>query len=539
MPVAITARAKILLHAREVERCDVARLAARAVVGQTRLVAENEDGHVRFSREGDRVAEPAARRVGDPAASDVANVIAEPCPQGVQHGGNVVLVVGDRRVGSEGHGEHVPAALQHLAERLDVGMVRVVPEEVAADGSVRPDDCDPTGSLQREDAVVAQQHDALRGDLAGEGTVRRRVAQRLRRGRFDRPSFEQAELELRAKDAANGGVDRREGQPTRRDRFAQWRAEAVGAGQLDVEPGVDRYRGGLDRIGGDPVKVGELPYGEVVRDHAALEAPFVAQDRGQEVAIGEARDPVDLLIHVHHRAGTAVAHNGFERPQVDVSQLALADVRGRPVETALRCAVTDEVLGRGDDARRAVCCLQAADEGDPHRGHEVWVLAERLLGAPPARVAAHVEHGREALVGAHGPHLLANRVAERRGERRVPRARQADGLREDRRLSRHQPAADLLVHDGRDAEPGPRGEVLLDRVGERRGFSGCEAARPEIRVIWPIPSASTSSARAASSAGPSASWKTQALPSWATFSAVVIRASRSSMRSVIGRVALR
>jgi hypothetical protein len=57
---------------------------------------------------------------------------------------------------------------------------------------------------------------------------------------------------------------------------------------------------------------------------------------------------------------------------------------------------------------------------------------------------------------------------------------------------------------------------------------------PEIRVTWPSPWRSRSGP-AGSSRGPSASWKTHALPSWATFSSRLIRASRSATRSPIPR----
>jgi hypothetical protein len=54
---------------------------------------------------------------------------------------------------------------------------------------------------------------------------------------------------------------------------------------------------------------------------------------------------------------------------------------------------------------------------------------------------------------------------------------------------------------------------------------------PEMRVTCPSPWRSSSGARAASSPAPSASWKTQALPSWATFSSSCIRPRRSAIRS--------
>jgi hypothetical protein len=62
---------------------------------------------------------------------------------------------------------------------------------------------------------------------------------------------------------------------------------------------------------------------------------------------------------------------------------------------------------------------------------------------------------------------------------------------------------------------------------------------PEMRVMCPMPWASTAAARPASSRGPSASWKTPALPSWAIVSSIVMRASRSATRSPVPSVGSR
>jgi hypothetical protein len=54
---------------------------------------------------------------------------------------------------------------------------------------------------------------------------------------------------------------------------------------------------------------------------------------------------------------------------------------------------------------------------------------------------------------------------------------------------------------------------------------------PQTRVTCPMPDASTGAARSWSKPSAFASWKTHALPSCATFSSSVIRASRSATRS--------
>ncbi len=56
---------ELLLHAGQVERRTVARLAARAVVGQAGLVADDQHRHVGLPREGDRLCEAVARAALD------------------------------------------------------------------------------------------------------------------------------------------------------------------------------------------------------------------------------------------------------------------------------------------------------------------------------------------------------------------------------------------------------------------------------------------------------------------------------------------
>ena len=136
------------------------------------------------------------------------------------------------------------------------------------------------------------------------------------------------------------------------------------------------------------------------------------------------------------------------------------------------------MLRRRDHTGAQVVALQPAHESDAHAGDEVRVLAERLLEPSPARVATDVEHGPEALMRPSRAHLLSYGGGERLDERRLPGARKADRLREDRCLARHQPGTDLLVDDGRDAEPRLLDEVTLEEVRELRRFVRSPTARP-------------------------------------------------------------
>ena len=189
------------------------------------------------------------------------------------------------------------------------------------------------------------------------------------------------------------------------------------------------------------------------------------------------------------------------------------------------------MLGGGHHAVAEVGALQALDEGVAHRRHELRILAVRLLAPPPARVTTHVEHRRQTLVGTHRAHLEPDGIGDGTVVLGPERAGDTERLREDRGLPRHEARADLLVHDGGDAEAGVLDEVLLDLVGERSRGGGAQAARPADPRDVADPVAQDRLGALRVEAVRPAIWKTQALPSWASFSSSVMSASRSATRS--------
>ena len=128
----------------------------------------------------------------------------------------------------------------------------------------------------------------------------------------------------------DGDVDGRLGDSSRTDGLEQRRAEAVGARQLDVEPGVEGHRRGFLGVGGEVVVVGELADREVVGHDAPVESPLLAQHAGQQLAVGGSRNAVELVVGVHHRAQPGGSHRRLERVQVDLAQLAGTEVRRAP-----------------------------------------------------------------------------------------------------------------------------------------------------------------------------------------------------------------
>ena len=148
---------------------------------------------------------------------------------------------------------------------------------------------------------------------------------------------------------------------------------------------------------------------DVVGGDDPVEAPFLAQDRAEELVRGMARHAVDIAVRGHHAGQPAGPDSRLEREQLLVAQLPRADVRGRPVHPALGESVADHVLAGGDHAGREIGPLQGANIGEPELGGEVRVLAVGLLDPAPARVATDVEDGTERMPRPGGEHPPADR----------------------------------------------------------------------------------------------------------------------------------
>ena len=331
----------------------------------------------------------------------------------------------------------------------------------------------PSGS----DAVVAEQHEALARDRRRQRAMRIGVDGRDRLARVDVGLLEQAQGELVPQDAPERVVERSGVRVAALERREQRFGEAVAGRKLDVDPGAEGHDGRLGLAAGEAVVRGELIDGEVVGDDGAVEAPRASQDPGEQVLVGGARHAVELVVAVHHRRQPCGADGRLERMEEDLAKLAVGHVRRRPVHAAFRRAVADEVLRRRDHARRQIRPLQPLDEGRPHACDEVRVLAVGLLGPSPARVAHDVEHGRQPLMGARLPHLDPDPVGHRSVQVRLEGAGDPDRLRVHRRATSHQAGADLLVDDGRDAQPRALDQPPLQLVGDARHLLGRQRAR--------------------------------------------------------------
>jgi hypothetical protein len=178
--------------------------------------------------------------------------------------------------------------------------------------------------------------------------------------------------------------------------------------QFDVDAGVQRHHGRVGQVVGQLVAGDQLLDREIVALDRALVAPLLAQDLGQQPAVGVRGHPVDLVVRRHDRADRQLLHRPFERREEVLAQGALGDLGRADIGAVLGLAVAGHVL-EGDEhlvlGQRQGLALEAADRRQADLGAQVRVLAVGLLDAAPARVAGHVDHGGQGQVRAPGAHL--------------------------------------------------------------------------------------------------------------------------------------
>ena len=184
---------------------------------------------------------------------------------------------------------------------------------------------------------------------------------------------------------------------------------------------------------------------------------------------------------------------------------------------------------------REVGALERLDVRAAELGGEVRVLAVGLLDAAPARVAGDVEDRRQRMAGAGQQHPPADGRRHRGDDVGVEARGGPDRLLEARRRPGDEAVQAFLVDDRRDPESRLLDQVALDRVGRLGHLDGSQVRRPRqpgdladaVAGQGGQPRPRRGPIRATTS-------KAQNEPSWATFSARVMRASRSATRASTG-----
>ena len=296
----------------------------------------------------------------------------------------------------------------------------------------RADECDFLIALERERVfIIFQQHDAATRDVAGSSAVGGRqdglffalgVAEFVR-------IVEQTQVEFGLQDAANRVVDNTHRNFALLDRLRQITLKNA-ALQVHVHACIDRKLAGFFFIGHDAVVHHFVDRG-VIGHHESFEAPFVAQDVGEEVFVAGGRHAVVVVERGHDRGG-ACFHGRFVGRQVVFAEKTLAHVDRIVVAAGESGAVAGVVFDAGHDGIGIAhtFALKAAHPRLGDAATQPGVFAGAFHDPAPAGIAGHIDHGCEGPVQARSgglgtghPRRFFNRVhipaggfAERDGE---------------------------------------------------------------------------------------------------------------------------
>ncbi len=283
-----------------------------------------------------------------------------------------------------------------------MGGMGVVAEQVAGTVGVGTDHRDGAQARpERQAAVVGEQHNRAARDFPRQQSVFR-IGQH-RGVRLHERILEQPELELGPQDSRDGGVDGGFRDSPRGDGIRQRAGEECERRELNVDSRFEGHRGSLGAVLRHVVGADDLVDTEVVRDHHAIEAPAVSKHVGQQEPRRYARQAVDIVVGVHHRADACLADRGLKGKQECIVQLPAADVRRGVVQSTLGQPMPDHVLAGGDDVLSgAARVLEPVDVGGPENRNQIRVFSVGLLDSTPPRVASDIENWGEYLVRTGG-----------------------------------------------------------------------------------------------------------------------------------------
>ena len=256
-------------------------------------------------------------------------------------------------------------------------------------------------------------------------------------------TVEQARSEFPGQDAAYGPVNPFFRDATVADRLDQQRI-ASGA-QVDVHARFQGQFGSLLPVGGNVVCRSQPVDAAQVGDDQAVEAPRIAQHAGQQRLAGRAGHSVDGIVGGHHAPGA-----GFdgtpERRQEAFAQFPFADGRRIPVVAAGGDAIGHEMLQRGGHALRRGALHHRRRQLTRQEG----VFAKGFLHPRPARLTRQVDHRPQRHRGALRPQFRSDYPSDGLQQGRIPRGRQADACRENRRADGHVPVRRFFEQEQRN-----------------------------------------------------------------------------------------
>ena len=292
---------QLLLPPDEAEVPAVPELPRRRIVGQPGSFAEDDDRDVGASGDRDRLRDLVVRPVVQPGATRIQDLGRRQARgDRIEDRLSTGQFIGRDDLVGQVEAEGIPV-LAHLRERLHVEQVRVIAQQVAGARRDRPDDRHTAQVRgERQDPVVLHEDDrSPRERLGDPRLVCGKVGHGGRFGQRDHGLLEESQSELHTKRPLHREVEERSVDPPVSQRLQQRLAVGDRARQLGVDARPQAQRGGRAQVTGQLVLRGEHLDPGVVGGDDAVEAPLVAQDRGQQLVRGMARHAVDVAVGGH------------------------------------------------------------------------------------------------------------------------------------------------------------------------------------------------------------------------------------------------
>ena len=222
-------------------------------------------------------------------------------------------------------------------------------------------------------------------------------------------------------------------------------------------------------------------HGAIVRNHDALEAPFVFQDIFQEHRITAGGDAVHRVVGTHDAAGSPFLHTGAEGFQIYFPQFPPGSDGGEGIVSSLSVIVY-KMFGGGHHA----ALFQGLHVCHAHAGIQQHVFPVTLLAAAPALVPGDVDYRRIDLPYSHGAKFPGHRLSFAVIEVVVKGGRHGYALRKTGGISPLGSVQGLSVLQHRNAPPagfhGPSG-VFIYALRYRSGVVRQATVRQEVAHV--------------------------------------------------------
>ncbi|CAH1687467.1 hypothetical protein CHELA1G11_20043 [Hyphomicrobiales bacterium] len=283
---------------------------------------------------------------------------------------------------------------------------------------------------------------------------------------------EQSELFLEREDPAHSRVEHRHRHCALGDQARQVAPEGL-ALHFDVGPRCERAARGFLAVRRNPVRDELLNRAEIADDNAG-EAPFLAQDIREQMAVGDAGHAIEG-VEGRHEAAHAGRDGRLEWRQIGLAQRTLGEGSGRVVATRLNRPIRAEMLDAGRDGIVGIqpLALEAPDTRGADLGAQPGRFARPLRDSSPAWVTRHVQHRRIDPIDARGGSFPPGYPLRPLDRLEI----EAGGLPQRDWENRPVAVQNIETEEKRDAEAGALDRRLLQLPRERHVIGVEDAAK--------------------------------------------------------------